>query len=517
MDQKSRAENAGCRGPIRNAKDRTNRCLSGRTVLGVLLLTGLVALSTPRPAAAQQGAHPPVRSGDLSEEIREFVSVDSPVVAITGVRVVDGTGSVPMDDRTVLIENGRIAALGPTGEVEVPEDARVLERDGYTLIPGIVGLHNHIVYTTSSRWTQLSFSAPRLYLASGVTTVRTTGSFVPYSEINLKQEIAEGRTPGPTMYVTGPFLTGPTEDRWGQMSQIESPEDARRVVDYWAEEEVGWFKAYTRISRKALGAAIEEAHSHGLKFTGHLCSVTFSEAVELGIDNIEHGYFTNTGWYPEKKPDRCPSGFRQHLAKLDVNSSQVQATIQKMVKNEVALTSTLAVAEHSVPNRPPRSKLERTLDVMAPEVRKSYLKTRKTVAERGTTKTVSDEVFARAQAFEKNFHDAGGLLAAGVDPTGFGGALPGFGDQRNFELLVDAGFEPVEAIKVMTHNGARVLGVDDELGTVEQGKRADLVLIDGNPIENTSDIRNVTTVFKDGVGYDSGGLIETVRGVVGRR
>ncbi|MFB6240428.1 MAG: amidohydrolase family protein, partial [Gemmatimonadota bacterium] len=117
----------------------------------------------------------------------------------------------------------------------------------------------------------------------------------------------------------------------------------------------------------------------------------------------------------------------------------------------------------------------------------------------------------------RSIYEAGGLLAAGVDPTGIGGALPGFGDQRNFELLVEAGFEPVEAIQVMTWNGARVLGLGDELGTVEEGKRADLVLIDGNPLESHGDIRNVTTVFKDGVGYDSAELIDAVRGVAGVR
>lgn len=126
-------------------------------------------------------------------------------------------------------------------------------------------------------------------------------------------------------------------------------------------------------------------------------------------------------------------------------------------------------------------------------------------------------VFRKAQQFELAFHEAGGLLAAGVDPTGIGGALPGFGDQRNFELLVQAGFEPVEAIQVMTYNGARVLGVEDQIGTVEEGKRADLVLIEGNPLEQPGQIRNVTTVFKDGVGYDSPELVDAVRGVAGVR
>ena len=481
---------------------------------GGALLSVLTLLAAPAVGAAQDGARPPVTPEDLSEDARQFVSVDAPVVAITGVRLVDGTGSPAAEGRTVVLRDGRIVAVGRDGRVEIPDGADVLDRSGYTLTPGFVGLHNHTFYTTSSRQTQLTFSAPRLYLASGVTTIRTTGSYSPYSEINLMESIEAGDVPGPSTHITGPYITG--EGGGSSMYQVEGPDDARRVVDYWAGEGATWYKAYTRISRAALGAAIEEAHGHGLKFTAHLCSVTFTEAVELGIDNLEHGYFTNTGWYPGKEPDRCPDGFREHLATLDIDSEQVEETIRTMVENDVALTSTLAVYELSVPNRPPLSKIERALNVMAPEVREEYLSTRQSIAERAEESHMP-AVFRKAQQFELAFHEAGGLLAAGVDPTGIGGALPGFGDQRNFELLVEAGFEPVEAIRVMTYNGARVLGVDGELGTVEEGKRADLVLIDGNPLEDPGEIRSVTTVFKDGVGYDAGKLVDAVRGVAGVR
>ena len=483
-------------------------------LVGGALLAATIPWAPPVHAAVQDGPRPPVSADDLSEDARQFVSVDAPVVAITGVRLVDGTGAPAAEGRTVVLRDGRIAAVGPDGEVEIPDGAEVLDRSGHTLIPGLVGLHNHTFYTTSSRQTQLTFSAPRLYLASGVTTIRTTGSYSPYSEINLMESVQSGDVPGPSTHITGPYITG--EGGGSSMYQVEGPDDARRVVDYWAGEGATWYKAYTRISRAALGAAIEEAHAHGLEFTAHLCSVTFTEAVELGIDNLEHGYFTNTGWFPGKEPDRCPDGFREHLATLDVESEQVRETIRTMVENDVALTSTLAVYELSVPNRPPLSKIERALNVMAPEVREEYLSTRRSIAERADESHMP-AVFRKAQQFELAFHEAGGLLAAGVDPTGIGGALPGFGDQRNFELLVEAGFRPVEAIQVMTYNGARVLGIGDELGTVEEGKRADLVLIDGNPLEEPGEIRNVTTVFKDGVGYDSRELIDAVRGVAGVR
>ncbi len=449
---------------------------------------------------------------NLSGSVMEYVSVDAPIVALTDVTVVDGTGAEPMAGQTVLIENGRISAVGPTAEIDVPEGAEVHELTGHTVIPGLIGMHNHTFYTTSGRRAQLAFSAPRLYLASGVTSIRTTGSYHPYSEINLKRAIEAGEALGPRMHITGPYITGSGTS--GYMTEVASPEDARRVVNYWADEGATWFKAYTTISRAELEAAIEEAHSRGLKFTGHLCSVSFREAVELGIDNLEHGLFTNSDYAPGKEPDECPSNLRDPLPDLDMGSEQVQATFRDMVENDVPMTSTLAVYELMVPERPPLE--DRVRDALAPTVWEEYLATRNEIAENADG-SPWPAYFSKAQEFERAFVDAGGLLGAGVDPTGIGGALPGYGDQRNFELLIEGGFTPVEAIEIMSANGAKILGVYDELGSIEAGKIADLVVIDGNPIANPAEIRNVTLVFKDGFGYDSARLIESVQGVVGIR
>ena len=343
-----------------------------------------------------------------------------------------------------------------------------------------------------------------------MTTIRTTGSYSPYSEINMKRAIEEGEIVGPRMHVTGPYITGPGASTY--MTQVGTPEDAKRVVAYWAEEGATWFKAYTRISRAELRAAIEEAHSRGLKFTGHLCSVTFREAVDLGIDGLEHGFFANTEYDEDKKPDEYPPGFRDSLRTIDIDSEPVKATIDHMVQNEVAMTSTLAVYELSVPDRPPLD--ARTMTALAPGARDEYLARREEIKKQASDSVMAD-LFPRAQAFEYAFFKAGGLLAAGVDPTGNGGALPGFGDQRNYELLLEAEFTPAETIQIMTLNGAKVLSVDEDLGSVEVGKIADLVVIEGDPAARPADIRNVVIVFKDGVGYDSKKLIDSVDGLVG--
>ena len=469
-----------------------------------IVIATLALAAAALPAAAQPAA-------SLSETVREFVAVDDPIVALTGVQVVDGTGGPAARSRTILIRDGRIAAAGPDGEVDIPAGARTLELDGHTVIPGIVGLHDHTFYMTRGRRVQLNYSAPRLYLGAGVTTIRTTGAFSPYSELNLKHAIAEGREVGPRMYITGPYLSG--AGAMSQMFQVGTPEDARRVVSYWADEGVDWFKAYTRIGDAELAAAIDEAHRRGLRVTGHLCSVSFREAVALGIDNIEHGFFTSSDYVEGKEPGVCPPGVQRSLLEVDVDGDEVAATIRNMVDEGVALTSTLAVYELGVPNRPPLE--DRVLEMLAPGARDEYLQSRADVAARDDSPMAT--LFHKAQAFEKLFAEAGGLLAAGVDPTGMGGALPGFGDQRNYELLLEAGFTPAEVVRIMTLNGARVLGEDQRFGSIEPGKLADLVVIAGDPVRRPAEIRNVTLVFKEGVGYDSAALVESVKGLVGLR
>ncbi|PIQ63278.1 MAG: amidohydrolase [Bacteroidetes bacterium CG12_big_fil_rev_8_21_14_0_65_60_17] len=465
-------------------------------LLGVLVV--FVSAMLPASAHAQRSA-----------SVQRFVSVDAPTFAITNVTVIDGTGSAPARGVTVVVQDGKITAIGP--DVSVPAGAERIDGSGKTLLPGLVGLHNHTFYTTSQRRIQLDFTAPLLYLASGVTTIRTTGSYAPYSELELKRAIENGERVGPRMFVTGPYVTG--GEGYTYMTRLGEPEDARRVTRYWAEEGVDWFKAYTLISREELAAVIDEAHRHGVKVTGHLCSVSFREAVKLGIDNLEHGFFTNTDYAEGKVPDGCPSDFREQLVAMDMESEEVQETFRTMINAGVGMTSTLAVYEMYVPNRPPLE--DRVLAAMSPETQKEYLRTRSDIAEQNSA--VWPELYQRALAYEKAFVEAGGLLASGVDPTGYGGALPGYGDQRNFELLHEAGFTTPEVVQIMSLNGARILGIDDETGSVQVGKTADLVLVDGDLTARPASIRNVETVFRSGTGFDSRLLIEAVEGQVGVR
>ena len=464
-------------------------------------------------------------SQTASPQLKQFIKIDAPVVALTHVRVIDGTGAAAREDQTVVLSKGKIASVGDASSAAVPKDAQVLDLHGDTVIPGLVGMHDHMFYPMGNGvFGEMAYSFPRLYLAAGVTTIRTTGSLEPYTDLELKKSIDAGETPGPKMHVTGPYLEG--KGSWAiQMHQLTGPEDAVKTVNFWLDQGVDNFKAYMFITRAELGAAILAAHKRGAKVTGHLCAVNFREAADLGIDDLEHGFFVDTEFQAEKKLDQCPDKAEdpEGMTKLDANSGPMHETIAYLVQHHVAMTSTLPVFEMgSFTGRPTLQK--RVLDSLSPDARSALLwnRVRSTDAGRirhlyGSEASPEPAAFKKEMEFEYAFSKAGGQLLAGLDPTGMGGVIAGFGDQREVELLVEAGFTPLEAIHIATFNGAQYLGDLEKIGTIAPGKQADLVVINGDPSKKIEDIENVETVFKDGIGYDSAKLIESVRGVVGSR
>jgi imidazolonepropionase-like amidohydrolase len=468
------------------------------------------------PVAAQ--------SSEPSAAVKPFVRIAAPKVVLMHVRVIDGTGAAAVEDQNVIIEAGRITAIEKGADV-FAEGIKSLDLRGYTVIPGIVGMHNHLFYIVrpnlNSQWKsdppvlvpQMTFSAPRLYLAGGVTTMRTTGSVETYADLNLKHDIDAGKLPGPHLDVTGPYLEGAVS-YFIQMPHLTGPDDARQTVDYWADRGVTSFKAYMNITRAELKAAIDAAHKRGLKVTGHLCSVTYKEAAELGIDDLEHGFYVNTQLDPGKKPDLCSDSAGEYtLAHMPPGSPEAKDLIDTLVKHHVAITSTLPVLESTLDGRPPIR--QQALDAMSPDAREDFLLLRQRPSSVPASKTDWAMLWKYDLALERAFVAAGGLLLAGPDPTGSGDVVPGFGDQREIELLVEAGFSPLEAIKIATLNGAVYLGRDKQIGSITVGKNADLVVIKGDPSQHISDVENVEIVFKDGVGYDSQKLLDSVKGRYG--
>ena len=465
----------------------------------------------------------PAAPGDA---VKPFVKMEAGAIALIHVRVIDGTGAPALPDRTLLIDKGRITAIQAGGD-PVPAGYRILDATGKSVMPGLIGMHDHMYYIARPDLDatghsdeplivpQMTFSAPRLYLAAGVTTLRTTGSVEPYTDLDLKREIDAGHIAGPHMDVTAPYLEGPNSP-FIQMHQLTDAADARATVAFWAGQGATSFKAYMNITRAELGAAIEEAHRHGLKLTGHLCSVTYPEAAALGIDNLEHGFWVNTQLDPGKKPDTCSdSEGDATLTAMTPNSDQAKALIALLVSHHVAVTSTLPVFEGASPGY--RTLPPHELEMMSPGARTDYLYVRGLNLTRKPERIAEQaKEWANELGLEREFAAAGGLLLAGPDPTGGGQVLPGFGDQREIELLVQAGFSPLEAIRIGTLNGATYLGLAGRIGTIAPGEDADLVLVKGDPSTDIADIEKVETVFKDGVGYDPAPLLNSVRGRYGQ-
>ncbi len=446
----------------------------------------------------------------LSAAVKPYVAVDTPVVALTHVRVIDGTGAAAKEDQTLIIRDGNIVALGAARSTRVPEGAQVMDLTGKSVVPGLVMMHEHLYYPTGPGVYGADYvSFSRLYLAGGVTSMRTGGNVGGYADLNLAAAIKAGNQVGPWIDATAPYVNGPSP--FTQMYALKDSADARRFVAFWADAGATSLKAYMNITRAELAAAVDEAHRRGLKITGHLCSVTYREAADLGIDDLEHGFFVATDFVKEKQPDVCPgqNGGMPALSGFDPKSQEFTSLVQYLIAHHVAVTSTQTVFETIAPGRP----VPPGTEVLDPLLKTQYGEFNTRVQQ--NTASPFAKLLPLDQAMELAFFRDGGLLLAGTDPTGGGGVIPGYSDQREVELLVESGLTPLEAIKVCTLNGATYLGRADRVGSIAVGKQADLVVIAGNPAATISDIRHVTLVFKQGVGYDPAKLIESVKGKVG--
>ena len=479
--------------------------------------TALILMSVTIAAAVPGHAQ---TAGALPEAVRKYIAVSEPRVALRHVRVIDGTGAPPAEDQAVLIADGRIDSVGPDRGARIPKGFKVLDLEGRTVVPGLVMMHEHLLYPTDRSpdaermYPSHAITFPRLYLAAGVTTMRTAGTAEPMTDLNLKREIEAGKAVGPDIDVTSSWMDG-VPPVILQETPVQDAADARRQVQFWSAEGVTSFKVYMFLTREPMAAVIDEAHRLGHKVAGHLCAVTAREAAELGIDSLEHGLVVFTDFVPGKKVGECPDPetLDKVTAGLDVGSPPVRDLIRELVTRHVAVDSTLAVFETDAKGRPPIAK--GTLEVLTPDAQVSYLKRRARIADDAdNTGTI---LLTKEMQFEREFVEMGGQLLAGTDPTGYGGVIAGFGDWRELKLLNEAGFSAVEVFRIATLNGAQFLGRQDHIGSIAAGKQADLVVIRGNPSVKMTDMEDVELVFRRGVGYDSAKLVASARGLVGSR
>lgn len=489
------------------AKVRENRML--RHSILIALLAVLVPIT---PAAATRPA--------ITEAMRPYVSEDASVIALIHARVIDGTGAPAQEGRTLILRDGDIETVGEDGKVPVPHDAKVIDLTGKTVLPGLVQLHEHLWMFGGNGVLGVAGSYPKLYLAAGVTSIRTAGSYNPYVDLRTRNQINAGEAVGPWMDLSIYM------DLFGA-PRLADAEATRNYLNFWLDSGFTSIKAYGYTNHTAMKAAIDLAHSRGIKMTGHLCMVTYREAAEMGIDDIEHGFAMSPDFLPptlapkplppgmaDPKAEReCGEHALNGLANVDPRGRQAKALIQALVQHNVAVTSTLPALEDLVPDIPPQTGIE----MLAAPIQEYHREYRAKMAEAAQHKLILPADSLRKTAvMEREFMQAGGLLVSGTDPAvPSSGVVAGYSNARQLELMVQYGFTPLEAIRVSTLNGAIYLGRDKQVGSIAPHKQADLLIVNGDPSKVISDIRNVVVVFKVGVGYDPQKLRASVRGKVG--
>jgi imidazolonepropionase-like amidohydrolase len=471
-----------------------------------------IACAAAAPADAQ-------RAASFHKRVREYVVHDAPAIRIDGVRVVDGTGAPAKPGQSLLIRDGRIVALGSAETVGRLAADVVIDGKGRTVMPGLVMMHEHLIFldplaTDVPSYLSEPLASPKAYFAWGATTIRTAGTFNGIEDIQVARRIREGQFVGPEIRPTAPFLEGDGSFAY-QMMPITDPARARAIVDFWADAGATSYKIYNTLSREAFAAAIGQAHARGLKVTGHLCSVTLHEAAAAGIDNLEHGVAVATDFVADKQLDRCPAwnATEKSLLALDPDGPEIAELVAALVGRKVAVTSTLAVfAAGNVDWFPATEDL-----ALLNEQSQLWALRRLAGMQRAPeARERAARLLKLEMRFERAFVAAGGTLMAGTDPTGWGGTLPGPGSHAALRLLTEAGFTPLEAIRIATLNGARFQGIDERVGTLAEGKQADLLLIDGKPDEDIRQATRIDLVFKDGIAYDPKPMRESLRGKIGR-
>lgn len=432
-----------------------------------------------------------------------FIAEKAPVIAFTHTRVIDGTGAEVKERQTVIIEDGRITNIGNDGKVKIPKDAKRISLRGKSLLPGWVMTHEHLFYWNlpdnvprsghklhNAPWIEnvsQSISYPRLHLSAGVTSARTVGTFDPYADLTIRNSIDSGLLVGPD-YDLSIFVFG--RDVLGYLEK--DVDGVREAVRFWVNRGFTSVKAHS-VSGGKLEAIIDEAHKMGVKVTADLGQFikNHREGIDFDIDQLEHVVALAEGSWDNAIP---------------LESKRAQQHMQYYIDNNVAVSMTISEWDN-VPA--PDSVLELFND----RDRQRVLQDR--LGPAFMADNLRDgKYLKRQQEVALAFWRQGGTITLGTDAV-FGDHIAGYSNLRAVELTVDAGIPNLEVIKMATHNGAEAIGILNDRGTIEVGKRADLIVINGDPSTDIKAIYNIETVFKNGVGYDPEALKDSVKGTVG--
>ena len=383
--------------------------------------------------------------------------------ALTGARLVDGTGGAPVEQAVVVVNNGKIEAAGAAGTVRVPKGVPSIDVSGKTILPGLWDMHAHV---GQAEWGPV-------YLAAGVTTARDMGGEFEAVK-TLRDNWRDGQLVGPRLLLAG-LVDGPGPNAFGAVTAA-TPSEAAAVVRKYKNAGFQQMKIYSLLDRPTTKAVVDAAHAADMTVTGHIPNgLTLREVVEMGFDNVAHLVVRGAPGSDE---------LRETIAFLKAHGTVMDPTISW---NELLGRS---------PQTPVAS-FQPGIEHVAAPLRRLI----ESASGGNITPQQAEERLTRSLAIIKALHDAGLPIVAGTDK-----GVPGVSVAREIELYVQAGFTPMDAILAATAVPARVMGLDKDSGTIAPGFRADLIVVAGNPLTRISDIRNVTHVCANGRLFESAPL-----------
>jgi imidazolonepropionase-like amidohydrolase len=415
---------------------------------------------------------------NLAKVASSFSSEPAAVTAIMGGRLIDGTGRPPVEDSVVLLRGGKIVAAGPAASVPIPRGTEFVDAKGKSVLPGLWEMHAH--------FEQVEWGP--IYLATGVTTARDVGNEREFI-VAARDAIAAGRGIGPRLVMagvvdgSGPFSLG--------VIRVDTPEQAREQVQKYKAAGFQQIKIYSSVKPDILKVVTAEAHRLGMTVTGHIpFGMNAIQGIEDGMDQINHVEYITPLMVDSKSQT------------IDPDAPNVKKIIKLLLDHHVVVDDTLALMEIILhPLDHPISGFEPGILKVAPELKQAL----ETMGAAPAKAAQSAATFRAMETTVRILHQAGVPIVAGTDQT-----VPGFSLDREIELHVQAGFTPMEAIQSATIVAARAMGMENDSGTIEVGKRADVILVDGNPLENISDIRKVSAVFAAGKMYQPAALWSSV-------
>ena len=426
----------------------------------------------------------------LAEMAKGISGVRGDLIAVVNGTLIDGTGKPPLANATVVIENGKIIAAGPRAQVKLPKRAKIIDAAGKTILPGLWDMHAH--------FEQVEWGP--IYLAAGATTVRDVGNELEFITA-VRDAIANGRGLGPRILAAG-VVDGDGPLALG-VERVNNAEQAKEWVDRYHDLGFQQIKIYSSVKLASISAITAEAHRLGMTVTGHIPEgVNAYQGVEAGMDQINHVQYVANIMIKSLPADANRVDRLEAVGNIDLNSPEAQHAIAFLKSHGTVIDPTLVVFEGFIVGP------DLTLASLEPGVAKVAPELAVQFAGGGVPPEYREnmrKMFSKYVAIVGALHRAGIPIVAGTDQS-----VPGYSLYREMELYVDAGFTPMEAIQAATIVPARVMKLDGELGTIEAGKRADLILVDGNPLENIHNLRNVKTVITGGVAYDCAELWKSV-------